>query len=76
MALRAYEQMIERENHSTMGIDPRRRLQQIQCAISMLESCDSRNMAGDPMTSISSGDEVCKLGQYVATLTGLHSHQN
>ena len=40
-ALRGYEQMIEKQNRSTMGPDPLKRLDQIRSVIAMLEYFDA-----------------------------------
>ena len=40
-ALRGYEQMIEKQNRTTMGPDPLKRLDQIRSLISMLEYFDA-----------------------------------
>lgn len=58
-AIRAYEQMVEKENHSTMGTDPNRRLEQIQSVIYMLEAFDSAARSGDSKAGYSAAEEVC-----------------
>lgn len=47
VALNAYEQIIEQENHATMGgVDPGRRVEHLQNIISMLEVFESSARSG------------------------------
>jgi hypothetical protein len=48
VALSAYEQIIEQENHATMGgVDPGRRLEHLQSIITMLEAFEKSSRSPD-----------------------------
>ena len=57
-AITAFEQMVEKENHSTMGIAPSRRLEQIQNVLYMLEAFHSAARLGDGKTGDIASEEV------------------
>jgi hypothetical protein len=56
-ALRGYEQMIEKENRSTMGPDPLKRLDQIRSIIAMLEYFDAATTSNNSKSS-HAGEQV------------------
>lgn len=56
-ALRGYEQMIEKENRSTMGPDPLKRLDQIRSIIAMLEYFDAATTTSNSKSS-HAGEQV------------------
>eukprot|EP00429_Kryptoperidinium_foliaceum_P002403 CAMPEP_0176014878 /NCGR_PEP_ID=MMETSP0120_2-20121206/7048_1 /TAXON_ID=160619 /ORGANISM="Kryptoperidinium foliaceum, Strain CCMP 1326" /LENGTH=1749 /DNA_ID=CAMNT_0017347829 /DNA_START=181 /DNA_END=5427 /DNA_ORIENTATION=+ len=58
VALRGYEAMVERQNHSAMGVDPSKRLEQIQVVISMLESFEAAAKAGRVVGASSAAEQM------------------
>lgn len=59
VALNAYEQIIEQENHATMGgVDPGRRLEHLQNIVTMLEVFESSARSGIYGTPNTAYEEV------------------
>lgn len=57
-AINAYEHIVATENHSTMGVDPARQLEQLQTIISMLESFVVAARSGENLPGNSASQQV------------------
>lgn len=57
-AINAYEHIVATENHSTMGVDPARQLEQLQTIISMLESFVVAARSGENLPGNSASQQM------------------